>query len=154
MFLIARATLLAMPAVVLLAAASPFEPAAAAGNGSEIVPTPENRLRAPTSRRDDGMECRTDSNCASRKCRTFPDGNSYCLAENRNCVVPGANGANYGTAYKVGTQCYQCVQQLGWQPCKPASDANAAAQQQGQGKRLGQNLGRAQGGTGLGQTSR
>jgi hypothetical protein len=74
-----------------------------------------------------GSECLTDTDCETNRCRAFPKGHRYCVASDKACATPGADGTVGGKSLTIGTACYRCVQGLGWQPCPPDQDTSGSA---------------------------
>ena len=67
--------------------------------------------------RPGGSLCVIDTDCEDNKCRSFPDGKKYCVGRGKTCATAGGEGASAGRTVKVGSQCFQCAQGLGWKAC-------------------------------------
>jgi hypothetical protein len=67
--------------------------------------------------RPGGSLCVIDTDCEDNKCRSFPDGKKYCVSHGKTCATAGGDGASAGKTVKVGSQCFQCAQGLGWRAC-------------------------------------
>jgi hypothetical protein len=67
-----------------------------------------------------GAECLLDTDCEDNRCRLYPDGHRYCVAQGKACAAPASDGASPGKANVHGA-CYECVQGMGWQACRTAA---------------------------------
>jgi hypothetical protein len=66
---------------------------------------------------DNGVACKRDRDCSEKRCRLFPDGDKYCVAEQKSCVLPGGDGAPAGAVIALHQQCYECAPGIGWKLC-------------------------------------
>ena len=74
--------------------------------------------------RPGGSLCVIDTDCEDNKCRSFPDGKKYCVGRGKTCATAGGEGASAGKSVKVGSQCFQCAQGLGWRACAAQGEAS------------------------------
>ena len=66
---------------------------------------------------DNGVPCKGDRDCQDKRCRPFPDGNKYCMAEQKSCTLPGRDGVPGGAVVGIHQQCYECAPGIGWKLC-------------------------------------
>ena len=80
---------------------------------------------------DNGKACKRDRDCADKRCRLFPDGDKYCVAEQKSCVLPGGDGAQAGAVIALHQQCYECAPGIGWKLCGETGKQALQSNQQG-----------------------
>lgn len=71
----------------------------------------------PHATADNGVACKGDRDCQDKRCRPFPDGNKYCVAEQKSCTLPGRDGVPGGAVIGIHQQCYECAAGIGWKLC-------------------------------------
>jgi len=80
---------------------------------------------------DNGAGCKRDRDCSDKRCRLFPDGEKYCVAEQKSCVLPGGAGAPAGAVIGLHQQCYECAPGIGWKLCGETGKQALQSNQQG-----------------------
>src|SRR3954454_14206011 len=80
-----------------------------------------------------GALCKADRDCPDKRCRMFPDGDKYCLAERKACTLPGGDGAPGGAVIATHQQCYECAAGAGWKLCGEGRERGAGGAREGGG---------------------
>ena len=80
---------------------------------------------------ENGAPCKADRDCPDKRCRLFPDGYKYCLAEQKACTLPGGDGAPGGAVIAMHQQCYECAAGMGWKLCGETGKQVLSGNQEG-----------------------
>ena len=86
-------------------------------SGGQALPGNPNCYIVPHTTAGNGAPCKRDSDCADKRCRLFPDGDKYCVAEQQACTVPSGDGVPGGAVIALHQQCYECSAGMGWKLC-------------------------------------
>jgi hypothetical protein len=86
-------------------------------SGWQALPGNPNCFVAPHATAANGAPCKRDSDCADKRCRLFPDGDKYCVAEQKACTLPRGDGVPGGAIIALHQQCYECAAGVGWKLC-------------------------------------
>ena len=86
-------------------------------SGGQALPGNPNCYVAPHAVVGNGAPCKRDRDCPDRRCRLFPDGDKYCVAEQKTCTLPGNDGTVAGAVIGLHQQCYECSAGMGWKLC-------------------------------------
>ena len=86
-------------------------------SGWQALPGSANCFVVPRATVANGAPCKRDSDCADKRCRLFPDGDKYCVAEQKACTLPRADGVPGGAIIALHQQCYECAAGMGWKLC-------------------------------------
>ncbi len=86
-------------------------------SGGQALPGNPNCYVAPHAVAKNGAACKRDRDCPDKRCGLFPDGDKYCVAEQKTCTLPGNDGTVAGAVIGLHQQCYECAAGMGWKLC-------------------------------------
>ena len=86
---------------------------------------------APHAVVGNGAPCKRDRDCPDKRCRLFPDGDKYCVAEQKTCTLPGNDGTVAGAVIGLHQQCYECSAGMGWKLCGETAKQALLGNQEG-----------------------
>ena len=100
-------------------------------SGGRALPGNPNCYVVPHVTAENGVPCKRDRDCPDKRCRLFPDGDKYCVAERKACTLPGNDGVPGGVVIALHQQCYECAAGIGWKLCGEAAKQALQANQEG-----------------------
>src|SRR3954469_785070 len=100
-------------------------------SGWQSLPGNANCYIAPHAVLENGAPCERDRDCPDKRCRLFPDGDKYCVAEQKTCTLPGNDGVPAGAVIGLHQQCYECSAGMGWKLCGETGKQALQSNQEG-----------------------
>ena len=100
-------------------------------SGWQSLPGNANCYIAPHAVVGNGAPCERDRDCPDKRCRLFPDGDKYCVAEQKTCTLPGNDGVPAGAVIGLHQQCYECSAGMGWKLCGETGKQALQSNQEG-----------------------
>jgi hypothetical protein len=97
----------------------------------QTIPGNPNCFVTPHEKVENGAPCRADRDCPDKRCRLFPDGDKYCVAEQKACTLPQADGVAAGAVIGLHQQCYECAAGTGWKLCGETGKQILSGNQEG-----------------------
>ncbi len=100
-------------------------------SGWQALPGNANCFIRPHAVVENGAPCKRDRDCPEKRCRLFPDGDKYCVAEQKTCTLPGNDGTVAGAVIGLHQQCYECAAGMGWKLCGETAKQILSGDQEG-----------------------